>query len=49
MAQAREAIKRDRYPAFVRDFFNTLYHGDNSQYPRWAIDALKTVGIDLVE
>ena len=49
MAQARQAIKQDRYLQFVRNFFGTLYHGDKSQYPIWAIDALKTVGIDLLE
>jgi queuine tRNA-ribosyltransferase catalytic subunit len=49
MGQAREAIKQDQYPQFVRKFFGTLYHGDNLQYPKWAIDALKTVGIDLLE
>lgn len=49
MAQAREAIKQDRYPQFVKDFFNILYHGNKSQYPKWAVDALKTVGIELLE
>jgi queuine tRNA-ribosyltransferase catalytic subunit len=49
MSQAREAIKQDRYLQFVRNFFSTLYHGDKSQYPTWAVDALKTVGIDLLE
>jgi queuine tRNA-ribosyltransferase catalytic subunit len=49
MSQAREAIKQDRYLPFVRNFFSTLYHGDKSQYPTWAIDALRTVGIDLLE
>ena len=49
MAQAREAIKQDRYPQFVRNFFSTLYHGDKSQYPTWALDALKSVAIDLLE
>lgn len=49
MAQAREAIRQDRYVQFVRNFFRTLYHGDKLQYPTWAVDALKTVGIDLFE
>ena len=49
MGGAREAIKEDQYPKFVKEFFHTLYHGDMLQYPRWAIDALKTVGIDLLE
>ena len=49
MSQAREAIKQDRYLQFVRNFFSALHHGDKSQYPTWAVDALKTVGIDLLE
>jgi len=49
MGQAREAIKEDQYPKFVKAFFSTLYHGDTLQYPQWAVDALKTVGIDLLE
>ena len=49
MSQARQAIKEDRYPQFVKDFFQTLYHGDSSRYPLWAVDALKTVAIDLHE
>jgi queuine tRNA-ribosyltransferase catalytic subunit len=49
MSQAREAIKQDRYLQFVRSFFSALYHGDKSRYPTWAVDALKTVGIDLLE
>jgi hypothetical protein len=49
MGGARKAIKEDEYPMFVKDFFDTLYHGDRLKYPQWAIDALKTVGIDLLE
>jgi queuine/archaeosine tRNA-ribosyltransferase len=49
MAQAREAIKKDQYPQFVRKFFSTLYHGESSEYPKWAVDALNTVGINLLE
>ena len=49
MAQAREAIKRDQYGQFVQDFFSTLYQGDNTRYPKWAVDALQTVGIDLLQ
>ena len=49
MAQVREALKKDEFPQFVKKFFNTLYHGDSMQYPRWAVDALRSVGIDLVE
>jgi queuine tRNA-ribosyltransferase catalytic subunit len=49
MGQVRQAIKQDRYPEFVRSFFNTLYHGEKLKYPKWAIDALNSVGINLLE
>jgi queuine tRNA-ribosyltransferase catalytic subunit len=49
MGKVREAIKADQYPEFVKTFFSTLYHSDALQYPQWAIDALKTVGIELFE
>lgn len=45
MRRAREAIIRDSFPAFVREFFTALYPKDN--YPSWAEDALKGVGIAL--
>jgi queuine tRNA-ribosyltransferase len=49
MGKARKAIKEDRYPKFVCDFFSTLYHGDKQRYPKWAVDALNSVGINLME
>ena len=49
MRKAREAIVDDCYPAFVRDYFQTLYNGDEEKYPSWAVDALRGAGIDLVE
>ena len=49
MGKARKAIKEDRYPKFVCNFFNTLYHGDKQRYPKWAVDALNSVGINLLE
>ncbi|EFQ91962.1 hypothetical protein PTT_11067 [Pyrenophora teres f. teres 0-1] len=47
MRLAREAIMEDRYPHFVKGFFSTLYSGDKERYPKWAVDALKGVGVDL--
>ena len=47
MADAREAIIADRYPAFVRQFFANLYP-DSQSYPSWAVTALQGVGIDLL-
>jgi queuine tRNA-ribosyltransferase catalytic subunit len=49
MGKVRKAIKEDLYPKFVCDFFKTLYHGDKQRYPKWAVDALNSVGINLLE
>jgi queuine/archaeosine tRNA-ribosyltransferase len=48
MRLAREAIIEDRYPQFVKDFFSKLYDKDKDKYPKWAVDALKGVGVDLL-
>lgn len=48
MKEAREAIIADRYPAFVREFFRNR-HSDKEQYPSWAVDALRGVGVDLIQ
>ncbi|KAK6600443.1 queuine tRNA-ribosyltransferase [Botrytis cinerea] len=48
MRNARKAIIEDRYPAFVKKFFADL-HGEKSKYPDWAVEALRTVGVDLME
>jgi len=48
MKQAREAILEDRYPTFVKRFFHRMY-ADGGEFPQWAVDALRSVGIDLLE
>lgn len=48
MGAARQAIIEDRYPTFVRQFFSRLYNGDKTQYPEWAVGALRGVGMDLL-
>jgi tRNA-guanine family transglycosylase len=48
MKEAREAIIQDRYPQFVKDFFSKLHNGEMDKYPRWAVDALRGVGVDLL-
>ncbi|KAI1807136.1 Queuine tRNA-ribosyltransferase [Daldinia bambusicola] len=48
MRQVREAIIADRYPAFLRRFFANLYP-DQANYPKWAVDALRGVGVNLYE
>jgi hypothetical protein len=49
MRLAREAIMEDRYPQYVKDFFSKLYNGEKRKYPKWAVDALKGVGVHLLE
>ena len=43
----RTAILEDRYPDFVKQFF-ARYFGNNGP-PVWASDALRTVGIELLD
>lgn len=47
MKRARDAILKDQYPAFAKQFFRD-YFGDRGP-PRWAVDALNEVGINLLE
>ncbi|PNS21730.1 hypothetical protein CAC42_1584 [Sphaceloma murrayae] len=48
MERVREAIIKDRYPDFLRGFFSDLYDGDVTRYPKWAVEALVGVGVDLL-
>ncbi|KAI1817462.1 Queuine tRNA-ribosyltransferase [Poronia punctata] len=47
MREAREAIIADKYPAFLHQFFANIY-ADKAAYPKWAVDALRGVGVDLL-
>jgi tRNA-guanine transglycosylase len=49
MRRVRAAIIEDRYPAFLNEFFSDFHGGDRSKYPEWAVDALRGVGVDLLE
>jgi len=49
MRQAREAIMNERYPAFLKSYFAKLYSGEKAKYPVWAVDALRGVGVDLMQ
>jgi tRNA-guanine transglycosylase len=49
MRRVRDAIIEDRYPSFLKIFFSDLYGGDKGKYADWAVDALKRVGVDLLE
>ncbi|KAI9892231.1 MAG: hypothetical protein M1814_001690 [Vezdaea aestivalis] len=46
MKRARSAIMQDRFPAFLRAFFQKLY-GHQDKYPGWVVGALRKVGVDL--
>ncbi|KAI9489642.1 tRNA-guanine(15) transglycosylase-like protein [Zychaea mexicana] len=48
MRQMREAIIKDEFPAFVVKFFANYFGGDKSRYPEWAVNALQSVGVDLM-
>lgn len=48
MDQVRTAIIEDRYPTFLRSYFDRLYSGDSTRIPQWAITALRGVGVDLL-
>lgn len=47
MKEARQAILEDRYPEFLREFFRKLYTDNGKEVERWAVDALKGVGVRL--
>jgi len=47
MRKARQAILAGKFSEFVRSFFYNLYDGRTEAYPQWAVDILRTVGIDL--
>jgi tRNA-guanine transglycosylase len=49
MRRIREAIIGDRYPEFLKEFFSDQHGGDKSKYPDWAVEALRGVGVDLLE
>lgn len=47
MREARDSIIADQFPEFIKAFFARLYP-DRSQYPEWAVDALRGVAVDLM-
>lgn len=47
MGSIRQAIIEDRYPAFIRKFFDD-YCGSLHSAPEWAVEALKRVNVDLL-
>ncbi|KAK9245036.1 tRNA-guanine(15) transglycosylase-like protein [Lipomyces tetrasporus] len=49
MRSARQAIIRDEFPLFIKKFFATLHGGNKEKYPTWAVEALRTVNVDLLD
>ena len=47
MGGAREAIMNGSFPQYLKDFFAN-YFGDVG-YPEWCVNALRSVGVDLLE
>ncbi|KND92225.1 putative queuine tRNA-ribosyltransferase [Tolypocladium ophioglossoides CBS 100239] len=47
MREVRQSIIEDRFPAYIREFFVGLY-ADKMDYPDWAVEALRVVGVDLL-
>lgn len=47
MGGARDAILTGKFPEYIKSFF-VDYYGD-SGYPQWCCEALKSVGVDLLE
>ncbi|CAG8708889.1 3017_t:CDS:2 [Ambispora leptoticha] len=47
MRSIREAIIEDRYPEFIQKFFKELF-GGREKYPEWAVNALRSVNIELL-
>jgi queuine tRNA-ribosyltransferase catalytic subunit len=52
MGGARSAILSNAYPAYLQNFFWNYFKGDTEDsprvYPRWCVEALRTVGVDLL-
>ncbi|KAG0149278.1 hypothetical protein CROQUDRAFT_39993 [Cronartium quercuum f. sp. fusiforme G11] len=46
MRQARSAILKDEFPQFLKKFFLNYFHHPQ-HYPKWCVEALSSVGVDL--
>lgn len=47
MGAARDAIMKGNFPSYLRNFFKAYY--TEATYPRWVVEALLSVGVDLLE
>ncbi|XP_048474045.1 queuine tRNA-ribosyltransferase catalytic subunit 1 [Rhincodon typus] len=46
MYSIRESIQQGRFPVFIQQFMKRMY-GSKEEYPRWAVEALSTVNVQL--
>ncbi|KAL5266531.1 hypothetical protein ACHWQZ_G003787 [Mnemiopsis leidyi] len=46
MSDIRKSIMEDKFPDFIRTFFSTMF--PDKSYPSWVVDALSSVGVNLV-
>ncbi|KZT57735.1 tRNA-guanine transglycosylase [Calocera cornea HHB12733] len=47
MGGARDAIMEGRFPQYLKDFFRRYFA--DAAYPKWCVDALRSVGVDILE
>ena len=47
MGRAREAIIAGTFPDYLKHFFRSYF--GNAGYPEWCVNALRSVGVDLLE
>ncbi|RDA88647.1 hypothetical protein CP532_4125 [Ophiocordyceps camponoti-leonardi (nom. inval.)] len=47
MREVRQSIIEDTFPSLIRRFFADR-HASKADYPAWAVEALKSVGVDLM-
>lgn len=47
MGRARDAIINGTFPDYLKTFFAD-YYGEKG-YPEWCVNALRSVGVDLLE
>lgn len=46
MTEMRDSIKEDTFPEFVKEFMKEHF-AESSEFPKWIVEALKSVNIEL--
>lgn len=47
MGRARDSIINGTFPDYLKTFFKEYFGSDG--YPEWCVNALRSVGVDLLE